>query len=928
MSSRLSFTLTDAIQTHFSLIGQNCAPCEDIQWVLSRWPIFEYQQRELTSTDIRQIKKIIAIVPTGKQRSYQKALSDILYYLQDACHWQLPEQEQESIHDRDYEWFESIASKSQQASLLFHRYAQQKEHYWTARGSLSPAFIAVMIGFDIAPLPLRHIREILNNKTTITSETTPRLRIIHQTSDNEEPNVTHYHLPLMSLRLLSDYHVQSTTEITERDLQQQLTHWAASAATMNRLDWSKLFQISWYLRYRLPPILLKDLAIPERHVSLPLECQASVLTASDIYAIDWKANWFESFSQTERKTHWPHRALLKHTSSNTRAILPAWDRDNVLPRLLYDYTQQLLQFGGVKKSTLAISSIVKYTHLEHVLTPYPLSYPDALNEDAINQWAYQVYHSLTSDSQQQTFVYFLRFLSFQEQTDSIDLTQFNPPTTAPAVSPARLDMAQLDTLIQTLINSNSTHPFRSLFAVVATLLGFFCMLRRGEVLRLRCKDIQFVPKTGLLTATVTNTEEGKTKSGQPRTVYTTIPTGYRKLFQSIGAIKKGADPDSPYLAFVGEKIHSRQLYYLLPVTRALKMLFGTHMKFHHLRHSGVHVLMLQLLHFVSHTPESHRGDCELEREILSDQSIATRFDYWLEGRSYHEVNDGIFFDEACRQIGHEHYATTRWSYLHDIDWLLPIVSHAHQPYTVRGYTHAELRYLFGLSPHSNDLSRRLKRLIPDYEKKSLGAKRSQPIQLTISALRAAALTKSPAPQTSPKVDHFRDWQHSIHTSEDTLIGFLFKSMLRNQALDLPAISHIWSRGCQHDVYPIEKKQRTALRNLPSIGLSEDGDSLFMILACNIKNARAFTAAFRHKDWQWLTFEFELSVNRKINQVRQTELLKQHYVQGKESLRIVQHPIGQTALTIQFKPKVPLSKQTLIFVHQFITSLQSTKGIAL
>ena len=251
--------------------------------------------------------------------------------------------------------------------------------------------------------------------------------------------------------------------------------------------------------------------------------------------------------------------MLKHTSSNTRAILPVWDRDNVLPRLLYDYTQQLLQFGGVKKSTLAISSIVKYTHLEHVLTPYPLSYSDALNEDAINQWAYQVYHSLTSDSQQQTFVYFLRFLSFQEQTDSIDLTQFNPPTTAPAVSPARLDMAQLDTLIQTLINSNSTHPFRSLFAVVATLLGFFCMLRRGEVLRLRCKDIQFVPKTGLLTATVTNTEEGKTKSGQPRTVYTTIPTGYRKLFQSIGAIKKGADPDSPYLAFVGEKIHSRQL---------------------------------------------------------------------------------------------------------------------------------------------------------------------------------------------------------------------------------------------------------------------------------------------------------------------------------------------------------------------------------
>ena len=929
MSNRITQTLAKDIHRHFEQAGQACSALEDLQWALNRWSIIDHKVRRLDKADIAPIEKLIKVVPTGKQKHYRHALNNILFYLQDVCHWTLPEARQPGIRDTDYAWFASIAGESQGAQQVLACYQRQKTHYLNTRGALSPAFIALMIGFEVAPLSLFHLSQLLSDPTSIVvKHAVPRLRVHHRTSEKDESRDTHYHLPLMSYRLLSDYYAQSPTPLSEHHLHQRLTQWLQGQALppADRLTWSRRFQISWYVRHRIPPLLIKDLAIPERHVSLTREHQTSTLKPSDIYAIDWDMHWFERLTASNGKTPWPHRDLIKASSSSKPLPgAPTRDEKNLLPRLLYDYTHQLISDGGVKKTTLAANTIIKYTRLESTLEPYPLSYADAINEEAINAWAQTVYDSLSTESLQQIFVYFLRFLSIQEQTDSIDLALFAPPTMPSSVSPARLDLTQLDTLIQTLIASNKTHPFRSLFAVMATLLGFFGMLRRGEVLRLRCQDVQFVPKTGLLTLTITNTAEGRTKNGQSRTVYTTIPKQYRKLFQVLLFIKQSASPDRPWLGFEGEKYHSRQLYYFLPVSRALKMHFGPQMKFHHLRHSGVHLLMLQVLHFVSRTPVQTRGHTRLEKEVMSDRVITTRFDYWLEGRALSEVNDGIFFDEACKQIGHAHYSTTRWSYLHDIDWLLPIISQAHQPHIARDYTHTELRYLMGLSPHSNDLSRRLKLLSSDYAKKTLGEKRSQTIKLTDTDLCAAILGQPPEPNDAPPPDHFGDWQRSIHISTDTLLGFLFKTMMAHQSLDLAALSQIWSQGCQHDIQPMSKKQRTALRHLPPVELSDDGRSLRMTLACNMKNARAFTTAFRHKEWRWLNCRFELSVNRKLNRARQTELLKQHYVQNKETVRVSQHPLGQTALTIVFEPKLPLSKQVLMFTQQFLASIPRQKA---
>ncbi|QDF67628.1 site-specific integrase [Shewanella sp. SNU WT4] len=884
-------------------------------------------------SDIQPIEKLITTISTGKKRLYQSALNNLLYYLQDALQWIIPEAKQTTLRDTNYEWFTSMASGSQHAKQLFELYQSQKAHYLSKRGTPSPILITLMIGFEIAPLSLGHISQILNNSDSIRTDMPSLcLRVHHLTPSKDGTPVpfTHYHLPLLAYRLLNDYYAQSASKLSTVDLYQLLKNWLNThkLPAITQSTWSLRFQLSWYVRHRLPPIFIKDLAIAERHVSLPTEYKASCIKQDEIYKIDWDLKWFAQLTQSTTNTDWPHRNLISsHYSSKIKPTAPEVNLNNLLPRLLYEYTEQLLTSGGVKKNRLASSTIKKYTSLENELGSHPLSHADASNVDDANRWAQAIYDSITVDATRQTFIYFLRFLNVHELTDGIDLSLFSSPTIPPSVSPGRLDLGQLDKLINTLITSNSTNPFRSLFAVIATLLGFFGMLRRGEVLRLRRRDLEFSPTTGLLSLTIMNTAEGRTKNGQSRCVYTTIPQSYRELFEVFLEIKANAENDAPLLGFEGEKYHSRQLYYLLPITRALRMHFGTHINFHHLRHSGVHLLMVQALHFFSDTPPDLRGESPIELEVMSNEAIATRFDYWLEQRKPKDVNVGILIDEICGQIGHTHYATTRWSYLHDIDWLLPIISTAHQGFIKRHYTHAELCYLFNLSPKSNDLSRRLKALSSDYAQKSLGEKRNQLITLTDTELRVEILKKSAKIISSTPFKHYINWKNSINTSRETILGFLFQSMLDQKTLDFTELSQIWSLGCQHDFHPINKTQQTALRNLPKICLSDQKDCLQFNIACNSKNADNFRNAFRHKQWEWLNVDFVLNANNKLDHTRQMLIIKNNYLENKENVDIKKHPKGETSLTIKLTPKYPLSKQTLNFILQFVNSLQSIKDIA-
>ncbi|MBH0044865.1 site-specific integrase [Pseudoalteromonas sp. NZS11_1] len=901
---------------------------DDIIWVLQNSSFIEKQARTVGAQDLRLIKKLINTIPTGKKRAYRLALDGVLFYLGSACQWQVPEKIESAINDANNKWFEDIAKGSAQAQRIFSHYTDEKQHFIKTRTPLTPCFMALVLGYDVAPLSLTHITAILNNPDSITNEAPyPRLRVNHITSGSDEQRVTHYHLPLMTYRILKDYYAQSLELISTKALCTSLTQYLHSHGLLytNEFLWPKLFQISWYLRFKLPPIFIKDLAYPERHVGLSNSMTASNIKEADIYAINWNTNWFDSLTKLQKRIYWTHEILLKDSENWDSVETPLWDANNILPRLLFDYTKQLLLNGGVKKFPLALGSIKNYTSLKSKLEPYPLCYADAISENAVNTWAKKVYDSIDSNNVKATFYRFLRFLSYQEQTDTLDLELFSPPFVPPSVSPARLDVDECDLLIKSLIDNQTNHPLRSLFCAIAALLGFYAMLRRGEVLRLRRKDTQFTVKSGLLTVTVTNTAEGTTKSKKSRKVYTVVPQQYRPLFIYLFEIKKGSPRNHPLLGFEGEKYQSRQLYYLLPVSRALRFFFGTHLNFHHLRHSGVHIFMLQTLHCVSDTPDEQRGQTPLEREVLSSESVARRFNYWLEDREVREVNDAVFLDQMGLQIGHIHYSTTRWSYLHDIDWLLPIISRAHTSYTQRNYTHSELRYLLGLKSDSNDLPRKLIKLSRHYDKNTLDPKHNEPILPCENDLRKEVFIKEvQANITRPTVDHASAWMKSVNTSNNTLLGFILISMHKSKAFDLSALSFIWDKGSRHHDLSITKEQCTALKNLPPFALSKDGQALQVALACNSKNADAFSTVFREATWKWLNVEFSLSVNRKTNNEQKLALLKRVFAQKNETITLSKHPIGKTKLTILLSPKTQLPPNVLEFTLLFIQSIQSQK----
>ncbi|QYJ79938.1 site-specific integrase [Shewanella acanthi] len=921
------------IQQFFEWQSIPCAPIEDFAWVLQHWPSYFTKERKLSDEQIKEAKGKIGQVPTGKQKLYRQALNEILQYLADSCNWELPEQVQQKLTDKDHQWLEKIAPELGNASRLYQCYQSEKITFYEKRNSMSVAFITLAIAFEIAPLNLAHISQVLNCSDSIDySQAKPRLKIWHLKQDEVTAYFTHYYLSLVSERLLSDYYAQRSSKVTEAQLLEALNQFAAqnNLPAAIRFQWQHRFQIFWFVHYAIPPTFLKDLSYPERHVGFSKLAVPIISGASaNIYNIDWDLEWFTHLTAEQNKKYRPHKELLlkQPANSNTSAFKPSWEAGDILPNMLYLYTEQLLTLGGVKKSKLALSSIVKYTSFEKLLEQYPLPYVDAVHEDSLNNWAVKVFNAAESDSAQLMIYYFLKFISVQELTESLDISDFTYPTNRPTVSAFCLAMSEFEVLISLLVDSPTDNPFRSLFAVTSALLGVFGMLRRGEILRLRNKDVSFDPNTHQLRLQVTHTKEGKTKNGKSRTVNTVIPHQYRNFFSVIKRLKEHSAADDPFIGFDNEPIHSRQLYYLLPVTRTLKAMFGNDVNFHHLRHSGVHLFMQQALHLACYTSEQYRAvdTQKLEAEVLSDKVINRRFEYWLEGREFYHVNDGILLDEVCSQIGHASYDTTRWSYLHSLETLLPVLSPFHNVNTKREFTHSELRYLLKLSATSNDLSRVLSKHSPEYAQKTLDEKRSQKIRISehelINIVYKPKISALPSQLLQATDAVYRRWNNGLINSSSTQLGFYIGQMLKQKHIDFGALSQVWSLGSQHQMMSLEKGQITALRFLPPVTLNAENQSLCIMLACNVKNAKAFTKVFRQREWNWLAFSFELTINRKLRSDRQAQLLREIFARKKEPINIKKQPTGDTQLLIRMKPKFDTSTNILEYAQQFINQFQ-------
>jgi integrase len=913
--------ITQYCQQHF-MPGADVA---SIQWVITHWSTQDTglshsrpNGRSLEISDLRDIRKIIYRVPTGKRRHYHQALQCIIYYLGDALHWTLPTETISTLIDKDLQFYEDLSLKSHQAGSLNTGYEEYKKTFFKGRFDISSAFAALVIAMEVAPLSILHLSMILNDKDCIEQSGNSlclKVEHIEAAQPKDEPiRFTRYHLPLLVYRLLTDYQAQKI-KVTQRGLATQLMQFLHdepfSLFNFSIKSWHILVQSVWMNRNDVVPSLLKDISYPERHVAFtkPEICPSEkVKKLTSIYEQDWDTQWFGSLTSPSKLSHYSHKKLIKNRSFALEAKAPEWSQDNVLPAMLFYFTQEFVLHGGPIKKVLAPSSIYKYSNIESLFDEHPLPYSHSIDKELLHEWARKVLDSIDNQTNLEKFYRFLKFLSCHWLTDHLELSEFESPTSLPSVDPFCISISELKEIVEALVTQTRGHLFQLLSCAVTCILAYFAMLRRGEIMRLRIQDIyQNSGQKQCFYIVIQNTAEGKTKNGKSRPIHITIPEELAALVRELLLFKKTCSPNTHLIGYADEKVHERQLYYLLPVTKALKAITGQQTRFQHLRHSGIQLFFLQGLHLASGLNAVHTShDIDIQ-DLLSSDVISQRFDYWLEGNPFSRCNDNLLFDEIGRQIGHEYYATTRWSYLHGIEWLYPFYRKGYGELQERTFTHPELRYLLGLDSTSNDLSRLLKVLSPAYASKTLSQRQNDPIYLTEDTLKPSAFnTKNVAitsVQRTPKY-YVNAWLGNIYRTPT--LHFLDRIMLnmrQTEHIDVSLLSDLWAHSGKHRHHVLTQKQVSALSHLPLIVRAEGNKaSLKLVLACNVKNAQLLNTVFRTEQWQWLNLSFELTVNRKTNKTRQLSLLKNHFAKGRESIKCITQPVGNSQLTVLITPK--------------------------
>ncbi|QXN27576.1 hypothetical protein KVP08_023540 (plasmid) [Shewanella putrefaciens] len=131
----------------------------------------------------------------------------------------------------------------------------------------------------------------------------------------------------------------------------------------------------------------------------------------------------------------------------------------------------------------------KYCNIQLVKLTSPLSYDQAIDQELLQQWSHNIYDNLATETEQPDHAVFFRFMRHQSLTDHLDISQFEPPLSPPGVDPFRSSIEQLHEIVAKLIA-----PLYGVIAEVILrshfiIISYFAMLRRGELLRLRLKDV-------------------------------------------------------------------------------------------------------------------------------------------------------------------------------------------------------------------------------------------------------------------------------------------------------------------------------------------------------------------------------------------------------------------------------------------------------
>ncbi|WP_318472287.1 hypothetical protein [Photobacterium leiognathi] len=285
------------------------------------------------------------------------------------------------------------------------------------------------------------------------------------------------------------------------------------------------------------------------------------------------------------------------------------------------------------------------------------------------------------------------------------------------------------------------------------------------------------------------------------------------------------------------------------------------------------------------------------------------------------MNDGLLFDVIGEQLGHSHYATTRWSYLHGIEWLPPLFL-----VNERGFEHNELRYLLSIKPESKDVFRflntltsknqdtgthstlRLSKLeLTPYLLKKKGFKQLRQVSLIQDSFEVPkddnhflALWLSHCTESIVQLDN----RQSSTTVFNYQTKHLLKSLNTNDETIFSSLSTFWALSGRHQPIFLTKQQRQALHQLGPILVDQDNQILSLTVCCNRDNGLRFQQIFRTPLFRCCHFAFELQQNRKSKITKNLQLIDTYFSTNKDTLttRKVDRGSSQLTITLTFIPQ--------------------------
>lgn len=550
--------------------------------------------------------------------------------------------------------------------------------------SLTPGMAAVELLFTLAPLPLSVLLPLLKGQGKV-----EKYRVTTVSFDiSTDPEQVHFVRYLLLPRTEQVLQRIDCPSLTEYQLVTSLEQYLGDTPFYRMPDSCQFAIIRKlalsYWASTVSPFLMRDLMYPESQFALPPTRFASTQQPperSRTYHQSIYANPVLEHDQIVKtpnrtgKNRWEHRHLIaadvKDSVDDTQRYNPAyWPDDNVLGPMLWCFTAELLRFGGVKKARLALSTVRVYTHIEQHLPP--LSKSQCLDDTALNSWVENVVENAPSPATRKHLVRFIRYAAQLPLTDAIDTDNLNASTEPVNVDADLVTPGELDAILARLDSEKPLCFSQWLFSRIAASLAFHGALRRGEILRLRVKDVvHYAHHQYVFRLTICATPEGQTKNRKRRTLYVALPSMEAQLLSWLLSLKRNSVwRTQPLLALANESLSQRALRYILPVTRAIKSVCGENTRFHHLRHGGALVLMRQgiSLERQYYLPFS-LCDGIYEATVYSQKFIKARFDYWLRAHDK-GLNTDLTLDEVLEMIGHSDYSTTRHHYLHGHDWLM------------------------------------------------------------------------------------------------------------------------------------------------------------------------------------------------------------------------------------------------------------------